>query len=208
MLPKRLTPTEWRQRAEPAMRRVFRTLELTEGPFTDEMNHRIILDTDDDYFLSPAQFEAICMGAREVGDESLFFSVVRGYTSGQEHMPYQTWELPLFGYDTYISAEDIDFPEGASVTRPKEIEGDIALERILYSPSGKWGVFTPEVFALVGGSAIFMDELKRGYPQWHDDLKLFFERRQKAASKGSENLSWVRSILHHMYSNRAAELLS
>jgi len=203
MTQKRLAPHQWFGRAKPALDQVFRQFDFKQTVFTDAASVRLILDTNDDYFLSREQFRAACVAAQHVGDTSYFFSVVRGYISRAEDMPYRTWELPLFDYDAYVTAEDIGFAERDDVVVPDRIEKDIALDRLLYSPAGEWGILTVELIALVGGSAAFVTRFGEEYPRWERDTELFLEKMREAALKRNVDASWVQPLLGHIYGRGA-----
>jgi len=191
---RKVTPDEFATSAKPVLDRLVKTFDWKEGPFRRDLNERLILDLLG-FWLDEEQFRAICEAARSVGDTNLLYSNTRGYLGGPELMPYYTWELSLFEYDEYCDSDD------EPVNREHDI--GIPLDRVLYSPSGKWAVVLPDELALVGGSHRFMDSFKRAYPQWTTQMDLFVAARLDAARKRGANMAWVPQLLQHVYGDDA-----
>jgi hypothetical protein len=93
---------------------------------------------------------------------------------------------------------------------------------VLYSPRGEWGVFTPELFALLGGSDEFIRTFQASYPRWAEELTVFIDRFLEASKRPEVvvspeppylrldetrrvDVSWVPGLLRHMYGDRAPE---
>jgi hypothetical protein len=191
---RKLTPDEFHSSAESALWSVFKSLDFKGEPFRDEVEQKLILDMVG-FWLDEEQFRSVCEAARGVGDEILFYSMVRGYTGGAELIPHYTWEIPLWDYEVYCDAED------EPINREHDI--GIPLDRVLYSPSGKWGILLPDESALVGGSENFVRRFKDEYPAWPDDLTAFVARRLKAARERGVDVTWVPGLLRHMYGDEA-----
>jgi len=192
--PKRLSPQQFEKVAELALKQIFKALDPENEPFQDKVEEKLILDLVG-FWLNEEQFRSLCVAAQAVGDQVLMYSVVRGYLGGPELMPYYTWELQLWDYSAYCDADD--------EPPPKEKDIGIPLDRVLYSPSGKWGILLPDLFALVGGSAPFVRRFKEEYARWRQDLDRFIEARTEAAKKRNADMAWVPSLLHHMYGDDA-----
>ncbi len=194
MLARKLSPDEFHSRAEAALAKVFKSFDFKREPFQDGIDERLILDLVG-FWLDEEQFRSVCEAARAVGDETMFYSMVRGYTGGPELIPYYTSELPLWDYETYCDAED----------EPVNNERDIGipLDRVLYSTAGTWGILLPDEMALVGGSTAFAMRFKDEYRVWPEDLKAFVARRLEAVRERNADMSWVPALLHHMYGPNA-----
>jgi len=189
MSARRLTPDEFYTIAQQSLNSVFRSFDLAVGPFQDGMAERFIVGDLDGFRVDPPLYDAICRAAESVGDDHLFYSVIRVFRGGIE---YHTWQLPLFDYEAYgtpyfdrLTDEDYDV--------------GISQDGAMYSPRGECGILFPELFAVVGGSKRFAEALKHEYPGWPSDLEAFLSRRREAKEKRNADASWVSRFLRHLY---------
>jgi hypothetical protein len=185
----RLTPEQFASEAEPAFRKVFKTLKLRdtrlkEEIFQDNIDVGLVLECDA-FYLFAGQFAAVSEAARAVGDDHLLYTIL--YTRPPADL---TWRLPPIGYEEYYLAED-------RVDRLEPI--GIPLERVLYSPQGKWGVMSYDPFSIVGGTAEFVECVKREYRHWQSDLYEFVKSMREAGSQRGMDISWVQPLLSSLY---------
>jgi hypothetical protein len=166
-------------------------------PFTEHVEDKVIVDADDYFDLNKEQHEALCRAAEEVGDEHLFFSVLCCFENA-DAMSRLTWQAPLFDYDAVYEQTLMDIPRQ---------ERGIPLHRVAYSPGGKWGAWMPELYALVGGTAAFMDGFKQEYPDWTEDTHEFVRSFQEAARLRNVDISWIEPLLRHIYGDAASRFL-
>jgi hypothetical protein len=195
---RRLTPDEFEAKARPVLDRLIRTFDVYEGPFQNQVEGRLILYTLG-FWLDEDQFRAVCESAQAAGDHQLLYTDFRGYLSGPELMPHYTWELSLFEYDEYCDADD------GPVNKDHDI--GIPLDRILYSPAGQWAVVLPDIFAVIGGSAQFIEQFKTSYPGWREHIGLFVDTFLEGARERKADVAWVPKLLQHVYGDDAPEFV-
>lgn len=192
---KRLSEGEWEGRARPAVDAIFKSLNVKEEPFRDSVEKKLIIDVGG-FFLDEEQFRAVCLAAETAGDTSLLYSIVRGYLGGPELIAHYTWELTLYEYEDYYNSD-----EGCWKGAPVDI--GIPLDRVMYSPSGEWGVLLPELFAVVGGTTAFVERFKAGYPGWAPDCAQFVKQFEEGARLRRVDVAWVPVLLRHVYGENA-----
>lgn len=194
MLARRLSTVVWHAEAEGPMNAVFRPLTKPpfHQPFQDKISARLIIDCGDGFDLDERQFHALSAAATDAGDSNVFYSFVR---SGPECASYYTWELPLWDYDAYMAVlDDKDFFLPDRYVAP--------LDRVFFSPTGRWGILLPELYAVVGGSPSFVQRFKQEYPSWQADLEEFVAGFERARRKGVDT-SWVPELLEHVLGSDA-----
>jgi hypothetical protein len=186
---RRLSPDEFDAAAKPALDACFDD-PIGREPLSSGIPSRLILETPArGFWLGRDQFNAICAAAERCGDRSMYFSWARGYLGGTELLPYYTWEIDL-DWAEYHAADDQDTDRNHDIGIP--------LDRLLYSPTGRWCVQTPDLYALVGGSTQFLQEFKVRYPDWENSLKRFLKGCTEAKQRGAD-MSWARTLLRHVY---------
>jgi hypothetical protein len=191
---RKLTPEEFFSRAHRPLRAIFRSFEIEALPFQDWISDKMILDIDG-FFLDESEFATLSECAALAGDETLFYSICRGYLGGPEFLPYYTWELELFDYRTYYHADD--------VSGRQERDIGIPLERVLYSPGAKWGILFPEIVAVLGGSKEFLADFRGKYRRCDEALQVVLDELREGAEKRQADVSWVPRLLRHIYGDDA-----
>lgn len=195
----RLNPEEFHILAEEPMYSVFNRFEVSErafyaaneAPFRDTVAERFIVGHVDAFKLEEPLYRALCKAADAVGEHFMFYSVIRAMDRGLES---NTWKLPLFDYESY------EIPDYGPMSREdyRDTKG-IALEQVVYSPRGEWGVLCDEDFALVGGSLKFVTYLRHELKFWEEGLVAFMEGFHEAQEKRGADVSWVQPLLDHLY---------
>ena len=162
----RFSQAEFESKAEPALTRVFASVDGYDEPFREQMTERLILDVESP--LNEDEFQALCIAAAEAGDDRVFFSLTRGYLGGPELIPYYTCEIPVFDYEMYGSAENPPYPKDHDIGLP--------IESACWSPQGTWGVLLADTFVLVGGEARFVSAFKQHDQGWERHIDGFLKR--------------------------------
>jgi hypothetical protein len=115
--------------------------------------------------------------------------------AGPEYLPYYTWQLPL-NYAAYDAIDDNPIDKDHNIGIP--------LDRLLYSPSGSWGVQLPDLYAAIGGSPNFVSQFKQVYPTWRRDAHRFVKSRSQAKERGVD-MTWAKTLLQHAYGPSAPQ---
>lgn len=193
---RKLTPKEFDAEARSAFQAVFLD-PISKEPFSPQISSRLIIETPlGGFWLGEEQFDAVCFAAAQAGDQRMFCTWARGYLGGLELAPYYTWEIGLdwASYDAVDDQSDID----------REHDIGIPLDRLFYSPGGKWGVQTPDVYAAVGGSIEFLRDFRLRYLDWENALSRFLESCANAEKRGVD-MTWARILLHHVYGDNSPD---
>lgn len=185
----RLDELEFRQEAEPMLRRIFESTDSATRPFLDSIDERLIL-RDDTFFLWEDAFLAVSHAAEAIGEDHMLYTILRSGSTPEK----LTWRLPLNQYDEYDQAD-------VAIVRKERI--GFTLDRVLYSPTGEWGILFPELYALMGGSRAFVAQFKEKYPRWPQDTEEFIEDRRRAHLERGVDVSWVSELLKHIYGENA-----
>ena len=190
----RISVREFRQEPEPVFRRIFKSLELRDAHRVEEIFQAsfrtgLILECGT-FRLLPEHFEALRKAARAVGDEFLYLTIL--YTGPPEA---HSWRLPMLSYAAYLNAEE-EIPRW---------EGFIALERVIYSPTGSWGVCSYDPYSIVCGSNEFLRVFMNVYKDWPRDLAEFVDSMREAQSLRGVNASWVQPLLDSLYGSDAPQ---
>jgi hypothetical protein len=160
-------------------------------PFAVGISSRLIVRTPlGGLWLDEEQFGGICVAADHSGDGSMFYSFARGYLWCLELARYYTWEISL-DWASYDAVDDEDYID-------REHDIGIPVERVLYSPTSKWGVQLPDVYAAIGGTHEFLQRFKLTYPDWQGGLTRFLDSCKGANERGVD-MSWARILLRHIY---------
>jgi hypothetical protein len=193
---RKLPPDEFEARAKSVVGAIFAS-PIGPEPFSSKAPARLVVETPlGGFWLGKDQFSAVCEAASQCGDGMMFVSWARGYLGGPELMPYYTWEIDL----DWLSYDAID---DQGIDRDHDI--GIPLDRLLYSPSGKWGVQTPDDYAALGGSFEFIQAFKLSYPDWKDALQHLLKRFREARLRGTD-MTFAQTLMAHVFGSNAPKI--
>ncbi|MEK5236052.1 hypothetical protein NST99_10170 [Paenibacillus sp. FSL L8-0470] len=167
---------------------VFKSRNPFEEMFQSRISERLLLYPTCGTYLDDAQFSALMESAKKVGDMQCYISEV-------EAEP-----------DSFI------LPDDSEIYHPAHWEGPLSsgfyqeyreltlvLNNAIYSKKGTWGVLiSHEDHAVLGGSAIFVNEFKRNYPRWTDELTEFESMLSHNHIKYGTNVDWYEGLKKHL----------
>lgn len=168
-----------------AFSRVFVTGNPYAPAFTEGASARALLFPTDGYILARDQFEAVSKAAQSVGEERAYLLGIEGWEGSTSHADRELFHVRLCHYDGYTHP-------------PRESSIDVS-QNALFSTRGTWGVLVSDEFhALVGGSEVFVRELRERISTTEDAmLDEFF-----SLWKWHENYDpawWMEDLLVHLY---------
>lgn len=155
---KALTEREYRQNAEPALRKIFldddpRLTEFGESAESVKLLYEYIPPEDE-------ITKSLLSIASSMGNDGFFFSNLsrnKTDTTVMEH-----WWVPFDELDLYLS-------------RRKDVFGDIyQLENVVYAPDGTWGIISSfEQFGLLAGTQNYIDKCADALPTVEQGMERF-----------------------------------
>jgi hypothetical protein len=163
-----LTEPQFRQEAEPMLRKVFVNDNQFGQPFAPNVLGRIIIYPCNGYIESPL-IDAIVATAQKFGDTGCYISLLpTKYPYGHNNCYVPLPEFLSF----YAGTAEEDIQKRLS------LDMDVySLDLVIYSSSGKWGVMTShERHGLLGGSKEFISEIRADVPNLDQQVYGFLER--------------------------------
>jgi hypothetical protein len=150
-----------------AWERIFISTDPFGMPFSGRFTDVLPFFPTDGYHLTQTQYAAVCDAALKQGDSAFCLSVIE-YEGGAFWNCGHHWWCRFPSYEEYRALP-------------------LVLENSLYSPHGDWGLLVShEDHALVAGGAAFLEELRRSYTAFSQDL-----RELKATWAGKPNAEWI-----------------
>jgi hypothetical protein len=191
---KPLSEQEFRKEAQKAFHSVFKSDDPYDEPFIPSVSRRAILYPIG-YLLEPIEMEAVVKAARAVGDNAFYFSVFVKNPEAEKDWQYQPFHffIPMEDLDAYYS---LGFPYEA-------------LENVIYSPNGLWGMtLSDEQHAVVGGPELFMETLFAHLPSLEDKhIQEFLDLWKYNRDRLGANIGWLPQLLRHVYGPAKARKL-
>ncbi len=123
---------------------------------------RIILSQsgDDEYsfYLTQKQYEALIKTMKQFGEKYFYIYLSEGYKNN---------EFILTGEDSLISLnKNISYEEYNNF--------EILFENVIYSSKKNWAIIlTMENYGILAATEEFMNEYKKNYPNWKEDIEKF-----------------------------------
>lgn len=155
--------------------------------FQDRIFERLLLYPTYGTYLDEVQFNAIMKSAEKVGDKSCYISEVEAepdcFILPDDNEIYHPahWECSLSS----------EFQEYRDLT--------LVLNNAIFSEKGTWGVLiSHEDHAVLGGSAVFVNEFKRNYPRWSDSLTEFESMLNHNRTNYNVNVDWYEGLKKHL----------
>jgi hypothetical protein len=183
-----LTEVQYRLESEPLLRKVFIKDDSFDSPFMSEVKSRRII-FDYHYLLNPPLTDAISSAGLKLGDKGCYISSLwrPGPEYGEPKEPYH-WYLSWSEFELYYEGY-LDNTFG---------------EHVLYSPQGKWGVMiSHEHYGLLGGTADFVEEVSRNFPELDHQVYEFLEYfRDFKANYEQATLGWIPEVLSNVYGDK------
>lgn len=198
-----LTEAEFRLEAEPFLRLVFVNDNQFDRPFAPNVVGRRIIYPCEAY-IEPPLIDAIIAAAANFGDTGCYISLLPTAYPGDK--PSHCY-IPLSQFlETYAGTEE-DKLIGL------RLEMNLyALDSVIYSASGKWGLMkSHERHGLLGGSPEFITEIQAAVPNLDEQVYGFLERLRLLLLDSGRNPpdvtrnKWLPGLLAHVYGQEVAE---
>ena len=184
-----LSEAEFRAEAEPRLHRVFQAEDPFDHPFAPDVERRVILFPVY-YELESPLLEALVTAALEQGDSGFYLSVLERPAEKEQDRPYH-WHISASGLDGYRA---LGYP--------------FVLENAVYSPEGKWGIMVShENHALLGGTASFVDNVRRLVPNLDNQVFDFLAAWEQNKIEFGSNTDWLPTLVKHVYGEEAGETI-
>ncbi|MGH3029796.1 MAG: hypothetical protein ACRDNE_03345 [Gaiellaceae bacterium] len=150
-----MSEDEFQREAGAAFRRTFRTTDPFRAPFSDNIEHRLLLyPLGWGYAFDADEREALAHAAAAVGDDGFYVTYTERFRDPPEPLDY------------FVPLEDIGGYGPLDEDRSALEHADPFLCNALVSPRGLWGaIISDEGHAVVGGSADFVRVLVDHYPR-------------------------------------------
>lgn len=144
---------EFQREAGAAFRRVFRTTDPFRAPFSERIDHRLLLFPFHLTFVGEER-DALAHGAAAVGDDGFYVTCT------------QRLEDPPWPLDWFVPLDDIGGYGEVGEDRSELEHADPFLDNALISPRGLWGaIISADDIAVVGGGADFVGAFVDRYPR-------------------------------------------
>jgi hypothetical protein len=139
--------------------RIFTTNDPFRDPFQSTVQAKLLFYPTYGYHLTKEQYTAIVRAAQSIGIPHCYISVIE--YDGDFFSKGQHWKCYFPKYDEYISIP-------------------LVLENALYADGGVFGMLlSHEDHAILGGSSIFVNSLKKYYPNWRKERQTIKMEWQK-----------------------------
>ncbi len=149
------------ENAKKSWDKIFVSTDPFTWPFQDTIEDYLLFYPADGFELTKKQYKATLKAAEKIGDNKFYFSVVEA-----EEDIFK--EKEILNTNIHWLCENPDYKEYLSIVT-------IPLECGLFSWGGNWGMLiSHEDHAVVGGSKVFIDELRKEYPDWRKDREELF----------------------------------
>ena len=185
---------EYLAKVEPILRNVFVDDDPFGPSFAPNIHGRKIIYRYKNY-IDPPFTDTLMEAASKLGDEGCYISLIWR----PRHEPWH-WYIPFSEFNSAYVENKKEFDEFG-------MRHVFALENVLYSPQGKWGImFSHEGHALLGSSQSFIEEIQKAIPDL--DLQVYeFLKYWKYCKDNysSAETAWLPELLAQVYGQENAE---
>ena len=176
----RTQPLAWSGTTRTSFARVFAGTDPSRDVFTSSIPSRRLLYPLA-YLLDEAEFLAVSLASKALGEESMLLSVVEEF-DGNDGEKARHWELG------HSFADYCHLPEVG------------VLENAIYSPQGSWGLMiSSEQHALLGGNAEFVETVIRQHTKWRESEAQFRVDWEWKAENYAVDISWTNELLASLH---------
>jgi hypothetical protein len=191
-----LSEKKFQVEALPALKQIFAHEDPWNKPFATNVEIRRLL-----YPVSttlrrsnPELLDALFSSAKKLGDKGFFLSLITRPPAMEQDRPYH-WYYPFTDMSGYESSKYA-----------------FAMEQVLYSPTGQWGMMISfEDHALLGSSIQFFDTLQTILPDFDNikQVQKFLANwkyyKEEFGPKFNTDITWISVLLTHIYGAAIAQ---
>ncbi len=189
---KKLTAEEYYNEVLPPLKIIFGSIPPDPflKPFTNSIDcKRILFEYNfipNSEFLKGLQFSV----QREYLEETFYLAIVEGLDS-IESIPLEVWKISFNSYNDFLINEHTY---------------SIALENVIFSLNGNWGIISShESHGVIGGSEQFINTLKDMLPMLDFQVIQFLNYWKSYHEDFGVNIDWLPTLMEHVYGMETAQ---
>jgi len=192
-----LTKQEYRQRAEPELRKIFLSTNSDSPLFGCNVESVKILY---EYLPPDVQIiNAIIRSASNLGDTGLYISITNERIVEDNAPIPEHWWVPFDEVSIYLSCNTDVFNFAYQ------------LENVIYSPQGKWGLmYSFEKYGILAGNKDFIQHFSQDFPLIDRQISKYLDFVRECITVhglGKVNITWLGSFLKKVYGADIARVL-